>query len=170
MIEASTPLIPANPDGIDVTLSQEDIWKALLWKAEFAHLFVKPITACTILERFDDGFLREIVHEDSQGRDVLYERIFLDHLKSVTFLRLNGPVAGQIVNTIDTSGELSVKFTFTLALAGEKHASQKELDYEKEFLTGYIVAANATLEAARDYLRTGIDPTREAIASSPSTK
>ncbi len=162
MIEAATPPVPANPTGSDVTLTEQDIWQALVWKAEFAHLFVKPIKECIILERFDDGFVREILHEDSQGRDRLYERIFLDDRRSVTFLRLNGPVHGQIVNTITTAPELALDFTFTLGIEGETHGSEKEKAYEKEFLDGYVIAANATLDAAREYVRTGIDPTRVA--------
>jgi hypothetical protein len=165
MIEAATPRVPANPAGSDVTLSEEDIWQALVWKAEFAHLFVKPIKACRVIERFDDGFLREIEHEDSQGHDVLHERIFLDPRKSVTFLRLNGPVYGQIVNTISHEGPLSLDFSFTLGLPGESHGSEKEKAYEEEFLAGYLLAANATLEAARDYVRTGIDPTLDPAAA-----
>lgn len=162
MIEASTPRVPANPDGADVTLSKEEIWQALIWKAEYAQLFVKPIIDCRVLERFDDGFLREIVHEDSQGRDLLYERIFLVPRKTVTFLRLNGPVYGQIVNSISTDGPLSLDFSFTLGLVGETHGSQKEKEYEEEFLRGYLIAAESTLEAAREYVRTGVDPTLAA--------
>lgn len=165
MIEASTPRLPANPPGSDVTLTQHHIWQALVWKAEFADLFVKQIKECRVLERFDDGFLREIHHEDSQGDDVLHERVFLDPERTVTFLRLNGPVAGQIVNTINTDGELTLDFSFTLALPGEPHGSAKEQQYEKEFLAGYIIAGNATLDAARDYARTGVDPTLAARQS-----
>src|SRR5680860_447096 len=72
MIEASTPKVLANPEGHDVTLTNEHIWQALVWKAEFAHLFVKPIIECRVIERTADGFLRQIVHEDSQGQQVLY--------------------------------------------------------------------------------------------------
>ena len=165
MIEAATPRVPANPEGSDVVLTEQEIWQALVWKAEFAQLFVKPIKACRVLERFDDGFLREIEHEDSQGHDVLYERIFLDPMKSVTFLRLNGPVYGQIVNTISTDGPLSLDFSFTLGLVGELHGSEKEHAYQEEFLNGYLIAANATLEAAREYVRTGINPTLDVAGA-----
>ena len=159
MIQAATPRVPANPAGRDVILTVDQVWDALVWKAEYAHLFVKPIKECRVIERFDDGFLREIVHEDSQGKDVLHERIFLDDHKTVRFLRLNGPVYGEIVNTITTEGELALDFSFTLGLIGEKHGSIKEAEYEKEFLTGYVIAAESTLEAAREYVRTGVNPT-----------
>lgn len=168
MIEASTPPVLANPEGKDVILSREQIWQALVWKAEFAHLFVAPIKKCRVIERFEDGFLREIVHEDSQGLEILQERIFLNPLISVTFLRLNGSVPGQIVNTIKTDGGLALDFSFTLALAGEDHASPKELEYKEMFLAGYIRAAEATLEAAREYARTGADPTLGAAVAADS--
>ncbi|WP_051792729.1 SRPBCC family protein [Amycolatopsis jejuensis] len=163
MIEAATPRVPANPEGADVTLTTAHVWQALVWKAEFAHLFVKPIKECRVIERFGDGFLREILHEDSQGRDRLYERIFLEDEKTVRFLRLNGPVYGEIVNTLTTIDDtLALDFSFTLGIAGETHGSQKEKEYQEEFLRGYVIAAEATLEAAREYVRTGVDPTAAA--------
>jgi hypothetical protein len=170
MIEAATPLVPANPHGQDVTLTKEHLWQALVWKAEFAHLFVKPIVECRVIERTDDGFLRQIMHEDSQGYQMIYERIFLDPMKSVRFLRLNGNVYGEIVNEISAGDEVGLNFTFTFALAGEEHGSPKELAYKREFLEGYVVAANNTLDAAREYVRTGIDPTAAETADARVTK
>lgn len=164
MIELSTPPILANPEGQDVRLSREQLYQGLVWKAKFPTLFVAPILDCDILETFDNGLLRQILHKNPDGNtEVLRERVFLDPLKSVTFLRLNGSVLGLIGNLIETDdkNELTLRFTFTLALADAEHGSPEEADYEREFSRGYINAVNATLDATREFVRTGADPTLE---------
>ena len=163
MFEKSTPPILANPADQDVQLTREQLYQGLVWKGQYPTLFVAPILECTILETFDDGFLREILHRNPDGNtEVLRERVFLDPGNSVTFLRLNGSVLGQIVNVIETNddGELTLRFTFTLALADAEHGSPAEAAYEKEFSKGYISAVNSTLDATRRFVRTGEDPTR----------
>jgi len=162
VFEKSTPPILANPAGQDVHLTREQLYQGL-WKGQYPTLFVAPILECTILETFDDGFLREILHRNPDGNtEVLRERVFLDPGNSVTFLRLNGSVLGQIVNVIETNddGELTLRFTFTLALADAEHGSPAEAAYEKDFSKGYINAVNSTLDATRRFASTGEDPTR----------
>ena len=75
----------------------------------------------------------------------------------------------SIVNVIETNddGELTLRFTFTLALADAEHGSPAETAYEKEFSKGYINAVNSTLDATRRFVRTGEDPTR-ALADARS--
>jgi hypothetical protein len=167
MIEYMTPPVIANPEGADVRLTHEQLWQALMWKGEFAQLFVAPITECNVLERFDDGFLREIVLQ-LPGRDQqrIQERLFLDPMRQITFLRLNGDVYGQITNNIDVGddGELTLRFGFTFALVGAEPGGAEEREYERTFAAGYIDAVNDTLEAARTFVRTGEDPT-EALSS-----
>ncbi len=170
MIELSTPPIRANPADQDVHLTREQLYQGLVWKGQYPTLFVAPILDCDILETFDNGFLRQILHRNPDlNTEVLRERVFLDPLKSVTFLRLNGSVLGQIANLIETDddGELTLRFTFTLALANAEHGSAEEADYEKEFARGYINAVTATLEATRRFVSTGEDPTL-AIAKARS--
>jgi hypothetical protein len=164
MIEYMTPSIAANPPGEEIVLDQAQLWQGLLWKAEFAQLFVKPILDCRVIERFDDGILREIDHETSpELTEVLYERIFYEPQTKMTFLRLNGSVLGQIVNEIlpDENGGLALRFGFTLALEGAAHGGPEEAAYLEKFSQGYIVAVEATLAAVRDSVADGSDPTRE---------
>lgn len=161
MIEYSTPKILANPVDQDVQLTREQLWQAMLWKARYPTLFVAPIKQCTVLEEFDDGLLRELVHQDSVGTDIIHERIFLEPMSRVTFLRLKGGVQGQILNDIETNddGALTLRFSFTLALPGAEHRGPEETAYEREFADGYVKAVNATLAATREWVRTGVDPT-----------
>lgn len=168
MIEYSTPAIPANPQDQAVRLSHEQLWRALVWKAEFPTLFIAPVKQCQILERLPDGFLREIaVHGGPGGTENIQERIFLEPMTRVTFLRLNSSVLGQITNDIgvDAEGELTLRFAFTLALAGAEHGGPEEQAYAQRFSAGYITAVETTLSATRDFVATGVDPTAEIARS-----
>ena len=165
MIEQSTDRVPVNPPGSDVRLSRDDVWRGLMWKAEVPMPFVEPIVACTILERFDDGLLREISHQPPSGvPELIQERIILDPQHTVTFLRLSGSTPGRIINEIveEANGELSLQFHFTLGLAGAAHRSAEEEEYRVGFARGYLSAVDTTLAALREMVRTGIDPTTRA--------
>lgn len=54
-----------------------------------------------------------------------------------------------------------MRFSFTLALPGAEHGGPEETAYEREFAVGYVKAVDATLEATREWVRTGVDPTLE---------
>jgi hypothetical protein len=162
MIEFSTPPIPANPEGTDVRLNRAQIWQGLLWKGEYPTLFVKPILESRIVETYADGFLREILHQDDVGTEWLAERIFLEPMRTMTFLRMNGRVHGQILNLIEgDDDDPTLRFAFTLGIDGEPHGGPAEKRYEQAFAKGYVIAVNATLDAVREAVRTGVDPTRE---------
>jgi hypothetical protein len=162
MIEFSTPAIPANPEGQDVRLTRKQIWQGLLWKAEYPTLFVKPILECKVLDVYEDGFLREILHEDDIGTEWLQERIFLEPMHTMTFLRMTGRVHGRILNIIEGEDEdPTLRFSFTLGIEGEEHGGEAERSYREKFEVGYVIAVNATLDAVREAVRTGTDPTRE---------
>lgn len=163
MIEYLTPAVIANPPDADIQLTHEQLWQALVWKAKYAQLFVAPIKECRVLETYEDGFLREALIENKDGStEAIQERIFLDPMRTVTFLRLNGGAYGQIVNSIESeAGELVMRFGFTFALQGAAHGGPEEAAYEEEFAAGYVVAVESTLEATREFVRTGVDPTLE---------
>ena len=164
MIEQSTDRVPVNPPGSDVRLTRDHVWRGLMWKAEVPMPFVEPILACTILERFSDGLLREITHQTPSGvPELIQERIILDPQHTVTFIRLSGSTPGRIINEIvEDRGELSLQFHFTLGLAGAAHRSREEEEYRVGFARGYLSAVDTTLAALREMVRTGIDPTTEA--------
>ena len=163
MIEYSTPKIVVNPPGQDLRLSRDQVWQALLWKAEFPTLFVKPILECTVLETFDDGILREILHRDTEGTMRLQERVFYEPQERMTFLRLNGSVLGRILNLVETDddGELTLRFAFTLAINGADHGGERDRNYLDEFSEGYVQAVNGLIATAREAARSGEDPTAE---------
>jgi hypothetical protein len=160
VIEYSTPAIPANDGSSDVHLNRAQIWQGLRWKAEFPTLFVRPIKECRVLETYPDGLLREILHEDDLGTEWLQERIFFDDDRAMTFLRMNGRVHGQILNLIEgDDDDPTLRFAFTLGIEGESHGGPAEQRYLDQFEKGYVIAVNATLDAVREAVRTGVDPT-----------
>ena len=93
----------------------------------------------------------------------IQERIILDPQQTVTFLRLSGGTVGRIINEIveDASGELFLQFHFVLGLLGVAHRSPAEDEYRSGFARGYLSAVSTTLEALREMVRTGVDPTLE---------
>jgi hypothetical protein len=169
MIELTTELVRANPEGADVRLTCADLWRGLVWKATMPTAFVSPIKACQILERLDDGFLREIEHVTAYGTEPVQERVFLEPERTVTFIRLSGSVLGRIVNRIeeDSDGELGLRFGYTLAVDGMAHGSPEEAEYRRTFSGGYLAAVDATLGALREFVRTGVDPTAEQPSIAP---
>ncbi len=147
MISVSTP-VPVNPDGAEPRLTREDVWQGLLLKAEDALPFVPAMTRCEVLERYDDGLLREV---DFRGQ-TFRERITFTPERQVRFDRVpGGPIDGTIRNDIeeDEQGELTLRFTFELVLAGVPEGSPQEREYEQTMSRDYLKAAGATLEAVR---------------------
>jgi len=147
VISVSTP-VPVNPPGAEPRLTREDVWQGLLLKAEDALPFVPAMTRCEVLERYDDGLLREV---DFRGQ-TFRERITFTPQERVRFDRVpGGPIDGSILNEIeeDAAGELTLRFTFQLVLKGVEEGSQEERDYEQTMSRDYLKAAGATLDAVR---------------------
>jgi ketosteroid isomerase-like protein len=137
----------------DPVLSAPDIWHGLVMKAENPVPFVKPITACKILERTANGLVREIVHKG----ETLRERITYDVGRSVTFVRETGTERGTIVNEIvdDPADGLLLRFAFKLEVAGMKHGSPEEQAFAKSMENDYVPAVNATIMQIRKLVREG---------------
>ena len=55
-----------NPAGEATSVNRGQMWKGLVMKAEDAVPFVPAMKECRIVERYDDGFLRE-VHLDRKS-------------------------------------------------------------------------------------------------------
>src|SRR5512146_769277 len=78
-------------EGAEPKLEVPQIWHGLVMKAEDPTRFVRSITACRILERFDDGLVREVTLRGQPVR----ERIVYRKPECVTFVRLNGSELGM---------------------------------------------------------------------------
>ena len=172
MIEMSTDQIPVNPPGVDVRLTRDDVWRGLVWKAEAPVPFAPAIVDCTVLERCDDGFLREIRVRTPGGRtERAQERIIMAPQDTMTFLRLSGSSVGRVVNEIveRTSGELFVQFHAILAVAGTAHGSPAERDRRAGILESYLSTWDVVLAALRERKRIGLDPVAHLLGAAGAT-
>ena len=136
-----------NPDGAQPRLSQDQVWRGLVMKAEDAVPFVPGMESCTIIERYDDGFLREVVLRGDRFR----ERITLTKPVQVHFQRVDTTDhAGWITNVI-SEGAMGLLLTFTFAtnFPGVTPGSPEEVTAGAAMKASYIGAVTATLATVR---------------------
>lgn len=145
--------VNSNLEPGDPVLSAPDIWRGLVMKAENPVPFVRPITACKILERTANGLVREIVHNGETMR----ERITYDAGRSVTFVRETGTERGTIVNEIvdDPTDGLLLRFAFKLEVEGMKPGSPEETAFAETMESNYVPAVQATIRQIRKLVREG---------------
>ena len=142
-----TKAVPVNEPG-QPRLTRAKVWKGLTMKANNALPFVPAITECEVVERRSDTqFVREI----SLRGEKMRELITLEPETRVTFERLSGSVLGTILNEIEenASGDLDLRFSYHLTLAGAAAGSKEEQDYARSMESDYMKAVDATLAAMR---------------------
>lgn len=142
-----THALPVNEPG-EPLITRDALWDGLVRKAENALPFVPAITDCTVTARYSETvFDRDIV---LQGRE-FSERITLEHPHRVVFTRIAGPVLGTIANEIegDDPGQLTLRFSFALVVAGEPGGSAGEQAHADQMTGMYRGAVAATLDAVR---------------------
>lgn len=145
MISVSNAVL-VNPAGADPVVTRDDVWQGLLLKAEDALPFVPSMTRCEVLERYDDGLLREI---EFRGQ-TFSERVTFTPKERVRFERVSGPVGGHVLNELSgEGGELALRFTFNLQLPDVEEGSEEERAYEQTMSGDYLKAVGATLDAVR---------------------
>jgi Domain of unknown function (DUF1857) len=141
--------LPVNPLGPDdqPRLDRADVWRGLEMKANNALPFVPSISYCVVTQRVSDTeFVREIEFRGERA----HERVTLEPQHRVTFERLDGTVSGRILNEIEEAdGELQLRFTYSLEVAGIPAGSDEERDYAAGMEADYLKAVGATLAAVR---------------------
>jgi hypothetical protein len=152
----STATIPVNPAG-ETSLTREQVWKGLEWKAQDARLFLPPglCTRCDVTEESDTHFVRDA----TIGGQDLREIIVLEPQRKVTFFQASGPREGAIINELieDDAGDLHLRFYCYLGLRDkevggpEEQAEQAQFDSER----GYKAALLSTLARTRALLAEG---------------
>ncbi|REE99656.1 SRPBCC family protein [Thermomonospora umbrina] len=107
---------PATPDA-------DQVWEGLVHKAENPGPYVPAVTACRVLERYDDGFLREITVRDA---DRVRERVTFEDHERVVFRPVDDPCIEQIVNELgrDETGAPTLTLRVTLTPAGVEKAER----------------------------------------------
>jgi hypothetical protein len=135
-----------NPPGEALVLTRAQLWRGLVMKAENALPFVPSMQSCEIIERYPDGFLREIVLRDARMR----ERIVLTPEIEVRFTRVDTLHAGWIANAIhDSAWGLLLSFSFALRFPGTTDGSVEERTAGDAVRESYLEAIDSTLAAAR---------------------
>src|ERR1700753_1524845 len=115
--------LPVNEPG-EPELPADDVWAALVMKANNALPFVPAMTSCEVTARHsDDVFDRDI---DFRGQRMT-ERITLEQPHRVVFTRIAGPVLGTIANEVEQDdGQLFLRFSFALVVSGVEGGSAEE--------------------------------------------
>lgn len=145
---------PVNPPGGDQPpLTRDQLWRALLLKAENAVLFVPGMTYCQVLERGDNELYREIVYRGARRK----QRVTFRPGEWVQFEHLSGPATGLVQNVIeqDADGGLRLRFTFQMEVQGLTAGSAEEQAYAEQVRADYEQAVQATIDSARRLLASG---------------
>ncbi|HXF35272.1 MAG TPA: SRPBCC family protein [Candidatus Acidoferrales bacterium] len=140
--------VEINPPGASPLLTREEVWRGLTMKAENALPFVPAMQSCSVLERFENGLVREVVARGER----FTERVTFTPPIQVLFERQDerGNAAGWITNVISESDRgLLLTFTFEVAIAGVLSGSVQEQQRGDEMKGSYVDAVRATLAAVR---------------------
>ncbi|MDF2115964.1 SRPBCC family protein [Roseiarcaceae bacterium H3SJ34-1] len=141
-----------NPVGEPVVISREDMWKGLVQKAEYAVPFVPAMDDCRIIERFEDGFIREIHLRGT----VMRERIVFTPDVQVHFTRIDPADGGWIANVMSESEHgLQLTFVFALTFPGVAAGSAEERARGDDVKASYIEAITATIAETRRRVKAG---------------
>ena len=145
--------VDVNPPGDMPRLTQDQVWRGLMMKAENAVLFVPRMQSCIVLERWSDGLLREVVNDGHRFR----EKITLTPPVEVLFERVDtDDNAGWITNVISESEHgLLLTFTFAVNLPGAAPGSPAERTKGEAMKQSYVGAVRATLARVRELVSEG---------------
>ncbi|MDM0084637.1 SRPBCC family protein [Variovorax sp. J31P179] len=133
-------------------LTRSQVWKGLVMKAENALPFVPGMLACTVVERFEGGLVRDIDFRGERAR----EKITFRSEEKVTFVRLSGNADGFIVNEIlGTDDDLRLKFSFAMQLLDDASGSPAERDMGDVMERDYLKAVEATVRVIRQMVAQG---------------
>jgi len=133
-----------NPPSAGLELTHAQVWRGLTMKAENAVPFVPGMESCVVLERYADGFLREIVLRGERMR----ERITFTEPIQVRFERVEDP--GWITNLVSESDfGLLLSFTFAVTFRGIAPGSEDERRRGQSMQASYLLAMQTTLDTVR---------------------
>ncbi|WP_051839416.1 AtaL-like protein [Streptomyces sp. NRRL F-5126] len=116
------PVVEDDGQGKRRRLGPEEVWQGLLRKAENPVPFIAGITACEVLERQDDGLLRQItVAGQAKARE---RAVFHDH-RLMVFHQLDDPYLAEIHNEIGRDEQGATTLTIRVVLSAEGEAKSE---------------------------------------------
>src|SRR5262245_16339629 len=148
---ALSAAVEVNPPGVTPILTADQVWRGLVMKAENAVPFVGAMEECRVVERFDGGFVREIVLRGVRMR----ERITLTPPVQIHFQRVEARgYDGWISNVISESDNgLLLVFTFCVGFPDAAPGSADERRHGDAVKASYVSAITSTLTAVRALAR-----------------
>jgi hypothetical protein len=157
---ALSAAVEVNPPGVNPILNADQVWAGLVMKAENALPFVDAMQECRVVDRFEDGFVREIVLRGVRMR----ERITFSPPVQVHFQRLEASGHdGWITNVISESAHgLMLVFTFCVGFPDAAPGSPEEARRGDAVRASYVSAIASTLKAVRSLVTDGKLPVATA--------
>lgn len=144
--------IEVNPQGVAPVLTREQLWRGLVIKAENPMDFIPGLESSRIYERFEAGFMREMV---LRGQTIK-ERITFTEPVQVHFLRVDTPDSGWITNIASESKHgLLLTFAFALNYAGTEPGSDAERARGNSLIDHYQTTIERSLAATRKLAQAG---------------
>ncbi len=142
-----------NPPGVKPMLTLDKLWRGLEMKAEDPVPFVPGMESCKVVQRLEDGFIREVVVRGETFREIL---TFTPPVQ-IRFDRVEGQDSGWIMNTL-SEGATGFLLTYTIALSfkGVWPGSEEEKQKGDEVLFNYADALRQTLELIRARMAGGM--------------
>ena len=122
-------------------------------KGRDAVPFVTSITECRVLEEWDGGHLREIVHAGERLREAL--ALIPDRITH--FRRISDKTPGDIFNELYTNGEgeLMMAFTIALDLPEVESGTDEAKTLADSLEDSYLRSIKATLAHLRSLAKDG---------------
>ncbi len=144
--------MPVNASG-GPALARRHLWQGLVLKAENPVPFLEDMTACTVVERSENGLLRDFT---LRGEN-MQERVAFEPETRVVFERTKSSAMGTIVNEIVETEEdgLALRFRFSLQVDGIPHGSDEERAYAERMSRSYFKGVASTLAEIRRRLTAG---------------
>lgn len=165
--------VPVNAGAApgEPALTRDQVWEGLMMKARDAKPFVHKMTVCDVVKEWDGGLDRDIVFHDMP----MGERLFFYPKEKIVFLRTKGHEMGAITNEIveDDSGELLLRFAFSLEREDLKPGSPEEREFADGYAQGYLVSVQKTIDAIRALVKAGklkIAPGRAPASAAATAK
>lgn len=144
--------VDVNPFGTSPILNKEQLWKGIEAKAQDPVIFVPGMESSRVVERTEDGFVREVVVRGETFR----ERITLLPPVQIRFDRIEGRESGWITNTL-SEGPHGLLLTYTLAIGfpGVWPGSEEEQKLGGVLAENYAQAIDLTVSTIRKLVADG---------------
>ncbi|NUT52852.1 MAG: DUF1857 family protein [Saccharothrix sp.] len=131
--------VPADEGGGQPAFDR--IWQSMLHKAENPVDYVPSITESRVVERYDDGFLREVVF---WGEDRVLERVTPQRERGrIMFEVIDHPEMVMITNELTSDDDGHYSFTLTYVLS---EGRVSKLRAESEFIDRFAGVVRETAE------------------------